>query len=214
MQKSTIFNGLSVSEASKIIRFIGGKKEKFNTTETLMSYNGNNTLVGVLLSGSAELLTYDYDGNRMMIDRYGKDALFGNIFLPVYGVDEPFVVASEPCEVLFFDYKKAMSEKTAACENYTLFLNNFISLLTDNLRSVTQHVEVLTKRSLREKLLAYFESLARQSGKNVFTLPFSLYSLADYLSMDRSAMQREMKRMREDGLILSKGRKIELCKRM
>lgn len=214
MLKSAVFNDLSDSEAKKIMTCLGAKKEKFNITETIMSYNGNSEEIGIIISGSAELVTYDYDGNKMILERYDKNSIFGQLFAPFAGIDEPTVAAVENCEVLFFPYKKILSQCVNACESHTVFLDNMICLLTKKLRSQANHIEVLTKRSLRGKLMAFFEMQAREKQSDSFTLPFSLYTLADYLSIDRSAMQREMKKMREEGIIRSKGKKIELCKKI
>ncbi len=210
MLKSAIFKGFPEDEIKKIVISLGAKKEKFNTTETIMSYNRSKDLVGILLSGTADLVTYDYDGNRMILAQYGKDAIFGSIFAAYSGMDEPLLVADTPCSVLFFSYQKALTKCQMPCETHAQFMANLFSLLTERLRMQANHIEALTKRTLRGKLMAYFEIQAKEQQSFSFSLPFSLYALADYLSVDRSAMQREMKKMREEGLIASKGRKIQL----
>ena len=210
MLKATIFKGLREDETKNLIKCLGAKQEKFNTTETIMSYNGHQDEVGILLSGTADLVTYDYDGNRMILERYRENTIFGQVFAAFSGTDEPNLVAAEDCVVLFFSYQKALTQCKKACQQHTRFLSNLFSLLTERLRAQANHIEALTKRSLRGKLLAYFEIQAQEHQSFSFTLPFSLYALADYLSVDRSAMQREMKKMRDEGLIASKGRKIEL----
>ena len=94
-----------------------------------------------------------------------------------------------------------------------MFSKNLISLLTKRLRAQAEHIESLSKRTIRGKLLSYFEMRVRETDALSFTLPFSLSALADFLSIDRSAMQRELKKMREEGILYSKGRKIEILKR-
>lgn len=210
MTETAIFRGLHDADIQKITRCLGIKKEKFNPTETILSYNGNMELIGILSSGAAELVSYDYDGNRMLLERYEEDALFGELFSPSSGPDAPSVIATEACEVLFFPYENILVPCEQSCESHSSLLNNVIFLLTEKLRSQASHIEVLSKRTLRGKLLAYFEAAAREKGTTSFSLPFSLYTLADYLSIDRSAMQREMKKMREEGIIRSKGKRIEL----
>ena len=69
---------------------------------------------------------------------------------------------------------------------------------------------MLACRSIREKLLCFFEQLADEHGSRTFPLPFSLSALADYISADRSAMMREMRKMREEGLICTEGRSVTL----
>ena len=71
-------------------------------------------------------------------------------------------------------------------------------------------IELLSKRSIREKILSYFNLLSIQKYSKSFTLPFSLTDLADYLCVDRSAMMREMKLLKEEGFIEKIGNKITL----
>ncbi len=210
MPEMSIFSGLSEKNVEKIMKCLGMKKEKCNTTETILSYDGNIQWVGILISGTAELVSYDYEGNRMLLERYEKNAIFGELFSPGSGLDSLSVIASSPCEVLFFPYQNLTAPCDHVCELHPVFLENMIHLLTARLCAQSCHIEVLSKRSLRGKLLAYFKQQAKENHSNLFTLPFSLYTLADYLSIDRSAMQREMKKMKEEGVIRSKGKKIEL----
>ena len=86
-----------------------------------------------------------------------------------------------------------------------------LGLLSDKAQSLSERVDVLSRRSIREKLLCYFRQLAKKSGGTIFTLPFSLSALADYIATDRSAMMRELKspegaggdsNRREDGFTL------------
>lgn len=214
MLKTTVFRGLSESDIKKIIKCTGAKKEKFNITETIMSYYDNSDEIGIVLSGAAELVTYDYNGNKTILERYGKDAIFGQLFLPSSDIDEPIVIAAEKCEILFFRYKKVITQCSNACKFHTTFLTNLMYILTYKVREQASHIEVLSKRNLRGKLMTYFKLQAEKAMSDSFSLPFSLYTLADYLSVDRSAMQREMKKMRDEGIIISKGKNITLCKKI
>jgi len=212
--KSTVFNGLTDSEAKKLARNIKAKKEKCNINEIIMSYNFNSGIVGIILSGEAELVCYDYDGNKILLEQYENGDIFGPSFATLSGIDEPQVVATKKCEVLFFDYKKALAYCLGNGETYIPFIHNILGCIENNTRKRASRIEVLTKRSLRAKLMAYFESQVKEKDLLSFTLPFSLYTLADYLSVDRSAMQREMKKLRDEGIITSKGKKIELLRRL
>jgi len=210
MLKTAMFRGLSASDVQKIANCLSIKKEKFNTNETIMSYNGNSTIIGIVVSGSADLVSDSYDGSRTILERYYENTLFGELFAPYTGADDPVVIASSPCEVLMFQSKNLMSPCKHACDFHDIFLTNIIHLLMQKTRLQSQRIEVLSCRSLRAKLMRFFELQAKDAGSNSFILPFSLYALADYLCIDRCAMQREMKKMREDGLIASKDKKIEL----
>ena len=77
-------------------------------------------------------------------------------------------------------------------------------------RQLSERVDVLSRRSIREKLLCYFRQQTEKSGEDVFTLPFSLSVLADYIATDRSAMMRELRHLKEQGIVCTDGRQIRL----
>ena len=83
-----------------------------------------------------------------------------------------------------------------------------MNLLSNKTRSLSERVDVLSRRSIREKLLCYFRICAYQEKSLAFTLPFTLSALADYLCVDRSAMMRELKRLREEGVLEASGRQV------
>lgn len=79
-----------------------------------------------------------------------------------------------------------------------------------NTIKLNTRIELLTKKNIRDKLLTYFTLLSTRKLSKTFTLPFSLTDLADYLSVDRSAMMRELSHLKEEGFIKKNGKKITL----
>lgn len=85
--------------------------------------------------------------------------------------------------------------------HHSQLVNNILVIISDKTRSICEHLEVLSGRTIRDRLNNYFEILSLKSGSNTFKLPFTMTALADYLSVDRSAMSRELKKMKDEGLI-------------
>ena len=83
-------------------------------------------------------------------------------------------------------------------------------MVQEKTQRICEHLEVLSQRSTRERLLSYFGILSAQKGSNTFELPFTISNLADYLSVDRSAMSRELGKMKDEGLIQMDKRKVTL----
>ena len=96
------------------------------------------------------------------------------------------------------------------CPHHTRLLENLFLLSAEKNRQLSVYTDILSKRSLRQKLLAYFDTLRKEAGSNTFTLPMSLSSLAEYLCVDRSAMMREIKSLREEGFLASDKRTFTL----
>ena len=85
-----------------------------------------------------------------------------------------------------------------------------LNMIAKKMIEKNERIEVLTKRSIREKLLSYLENIKRKKISNTFTLPLSYTDLADYLSIDRSAMMREIKKLKDEGFIDTKGKKVTM----
>ena len=137
---------------------------------------------------------------------FGRDLAFG-----ASGGDSLEVVSRTGCDVLFIDYCHLLKRCERACTHHSLLVQNMLGLLVEKAQKLSQRVDVLSRRTIREKLLCYFRQLSEKAGSNTIVLPFSLSTLADYIATDRSAMMRELKRLREEGVIRSEGRKITLC---
>lgn len=127
------------------------------------------------------------------------------------GGDSLEVVCRTSCDVLFIDYVHILKRCELACTHHSLLVQNMLRLIADKAQALSERVDVLSRRSIREKLLCYFRQLSEKAGGSTVTLPFSLSTLADYIATDRSAMMRELKRLREEGAIRTEGRKITLC---
>ena len=113
--------------------------------------------------------------------------------------------------MVFIDYHHILKRCERACTHHSLLVQNMLRLISDKAQALSERVDVLSRRSIREKLLCYFNQLAEKEGSRTFQLPFSLSMLADYIATDRSAMMRELKRLKEEGVLRSEGRRITLC---
>ncbi len=213
MYKSALFSGFQDGNIQKMVRCLGVKFKNCNTNEIIMSYKESPEYLYVVLSGTAELATYDYDGNKTVLERFMQDSIFGDMFFKPLGTDEFSVFATSSCEVMYFRYYDAINLCENVCKEHKKFLDNLFMLMSKKLLTQSRHIEILTKRTIREKLINYLEYIEAESGSFSFLLPMSLSSLADYLSIDRSAMQREIKRLNDEGVIKSKGKKITLIKK-
>ena len=120
------------------------------------------------------------------------------------------VICRTSCDVLFIDYPHIMKRCENACTDHSILVQNMLQMMLEKAQALSERVDVLSRRTIREKLLCYFRQMAEKAGGESFTLPFSLSTLADYIATDRSAMMRELKRLREEGLVRSDGRRFTL----
>lgn len=160
--------------------------------------------------GEADLIRYDLNGNRTIVEHFSDNAIFGEIFYIVNTNNELFVEAKKHSTVLFFIYDDLQQKCNSDCLFHQKLLDSLSSLYLNKVIELNTRIELLSKRTIREKLLGYFHVVSSKNMGKTFQIPFSLTDLSDYLSVDRSAMMRELKLLKEDGFIEKSGNRIKL----
>lgn len=189
----------------------GAHRRHFSAGEIICDYDQTSTMVGILESGRASLIRIDIYGTRTILETLSAGDVFGEV-LSFSGISEDSisVVCDKNASILFFEYHHITHPCSKSCTHHTTLLENMFRLISKKSIALSERVEVLSRRTIRDKLLCYFSLQAFHQNQHSFELPFSISALADYICSDRSAMMREMKSMREDGLIETDGRKISL----
>lgn len=160
--------------------------------------------------GEAELVRYDFNGNRTIVEHLLSNDIFGEIFYTVNTNNELFVEARSNCVVLFLIYDDLLQKCKNNCTFHSELLRNLPELFLSEIIDLNMRIELLSKRSIREKLLSYFTLISSKNMTKSFAIPLSLTDLADYLGIDRSAMMRELKSLKDEGFIDKSGNRITL----
>ena len=200
----SIFHDITNAEVDAMIQCFRMRRGEFAPGQTICVYGESGGEVGVLLRGEAELVRFDYAGTRTILERLETGGVFGEAlaFTPTLG-DCVEVVSDRNSEVLFMEYEHIMKRCERACTHHSKLVRNMFRLVADQTRR-------LSRRSIRDKLQCYFRIRSLDAGGDTFALPFTLSALADYISTDRSAMMRELKKMKEEGLLRVDGRQVTL----
>ena len=212
LEKSPLFQDISYEEYRSLLTCFQAVQKSFRADDLIYDFSfPKNDAVGIVERGCAALIRIDEEGVATVMEELGPGGVFGRTlaFAGASG-DSLQVVCRTPCDVLFIDYPHILKRCENACNHHSVLVQNMLRLMSDKAQALSQRVDVLSRRSIREKLLCYFRQLSERAGSNTFTLPFSLSTLADYIATDRSAMMRELKRLREEGAIRSDGRQFTL----
>ena len=212
LEKSPLFQDISYEEYRSLLTCFQAVQKSFRSDDLIYDFSSpKNDAVGIVERGCAALIRIDEEGVATVMEELGPGGVFGRTlaFAGASG-DSLQVVCRTPCDVLFIDYPHILKRCENACNHHSVLVQNMLRLMSDKAQALSQRVDVLSRRSIREKLLCYFRQLSERAGSNTFTLPFSLSTLADYIATDRSAMMRELKRLREEGIVRSDGRQFTL----
>lgn len=186
------------------------QKKYFKKNETITTYIQNRNQICIMLQGKADLIRFDLNGNKDIVDNFNSNDIFGEAFYPVHTNNELNVIATTNCCVLFLVHDDILKKCKQNCKFHNVLSSSILELTLNNAIHQNTRIEVLSKRSIREKLLSYFSILSSKDFSKTVTIPISFTNLADYLSVDRSAMMREIKNLIDEGFISKNGNRIKL----
>ncbi|MCL2066949.1 MAG: Crp/Fnr family transcriptional regulator [Treponema sp.] len=208
-----LFAGIDESDIRALLDCLSARQRRFKKNSFIFDAGDKIESIGIVLSGAVHVLREDFWGKRKIVARLEGGGLFGEAFACAGTEEIPVsVMAAEDTEVLFVNSGRIIRSCQSACAYHTALIKNLILLLAEKNIALIQKLECITQPTTREKLLTYLSEQAHLAAKNSFSIPFNREELADYLSVERSAMSAELSKMKNDGLILYKKNHFELLK--
>jgi len=206
--KNPIFNGVSLDDIEKMVVCFEAEKKIFQEKDTVYDYAVGCQKVGLLYHGCVSINRINADGSLDMLEYIENSGIFGAAYSFFDHDDEFIVICEKNCAVLFVDKSHLTKRCSNACAHHSVVIENLLSFMSKKIVNLTEKVDILSHRTIRTKLLGYFRLQSAKNGTNAFYLPFSFLALANYLCIDRSAMMRELKKMKEEEIVKITGKKI------
>lgn len=212
MENVRLFSGVSPESIDAMVSCFNMQERQFKKGDTILVFSHGLEYLCVLLSGKAHLYCTDSDGEYTMLETYKADDIFGEVFAMPYGDLGYAVEADSDCSVMFIRFSCIYGRCSKACAHHTQLTHNLFSLSAEKAQSLAMRINLISKKSLRKKLMAYFEYLSELKESDSFELDLSMSQLSSFLCIDRTSMTRELKNMCDEGLIARSGRKVTLLK--
>ena len=202
LKKCALFDGINEEEITMLLECAHADVRKYGLGDTVTDFDGKRHEVGVVIAGEVELERIDYNGNRTVLEIIGEGDMFGQTlaFCNLTG-DMLSVVCSKAAEVVFIPSDFVSGRCANICVKHNILVRNMLGIISDKAQTLSERVEVLSNRNIRDKLMCYFKLNCAKRRSNGFELPFSFSTLADYVCCDRSAMMREIAAMKSDGIV-------------
>ena len=192
LKKIPLFYGVKPEEIPSILHCLSGQIRSFSKGEMIFCAGESITSVGIVLEGSVHVEIDDFWGSKNILNHVGPGQLFGEAY--ACSPSEPLmvnVVSVTPSQILFLDVPKILHTCEKPCSHHQQMIENLLRIMaTSNLQL-----------SRRERLLAYLSYQELLTGSPEITIAFNRQQLADYLSVDRSALSKEIGKMQKDGLL-------------
>ena len=211
IRKSPLFHGISDNELGTLIKCLGCSFKTFKKSESVYLAGDFAQEIGLVVIGRVHILQDDAWGNSNIIAEVTEGGTFAEAYTcGGVGILPVSVVAAAESEIMFFDFQRVTAACSSACVFHTLLIRNMIGVFARKNIILAEKIEHITKRTTREKLLSYLSMQAANSGSGSFAIPFNRQQLADYLSVERSALSAEMSKLKTDGIINYKKNHFEL----
>lgn len=211
LKKSNLFSGVQPEEISAMLKCLSARIKHYKKDEFIIRSGDYIRSVGMVLTGTALIIQEDFWGKRTIISEAMSGALFAETYACIPSIPiEMSVISDSECDVLFMDFNRILNVCTSACTFHTRLLQNFLSSIARRNLILTKKMQHMSKKTIREKLLSYLSAESLKNSSSTFDIPFNRQQLADYLSIDRSALSNEMSKLQDEGILTYKKNRFTL----
>ena len=197
-----LFEGIGDEELDSMLNCLGGIEKRAEKGSAVFLEGSPARWVGVVLSGGVQVVREDYYGNRSILAALGPGELFGEAYACAGTETLPVsVLAVKDSAVLLLDCKRVLASCSSVCQFHSRLVRNLLQVVARKNLLLHQKIQVMSRRTTREKLMAYLMDQAKGQGAGEFTIPLDRQALADYLGVDRSAMSAELSKLRREGVL-------------
>ncbi len=202
LKRTQLFAGVGDDEIVSMLSCLGARLFTYKKGEYVFRQGEHLSDITVLVEGKLLIQKDDYWGNRSILGHIAVGEIFGEAYVaPKSGALLNDVVAVEDSTVVFFDVKRIITTCPSACRFHAMVVQNMFFAISEKNRKLVEKLGHMSKRSTREKLISYLSEEAKQHNSSIFSIPFNRQQLADFLSVDRSAMSNELCKMRDEGVL-------------
>lgn len=202
LKTSKLFEGISEEDIYSMLGCLSAFERKFTKGDYIYRAGERNTSMAMVTEGMAHIYREDYWGNNSILAEVSRGEVLGEVY--ALSDDEPMMVnavAARDSSVIFMDMKKVFTVCSSICPYHARLIRNLVYVISAKNRELTRKLEHLSQRTTRDKLLSYLSEQSLKHGSSSFDIPFNRQQLADYLAVDRSAMSKELGRLKKEGIL-------------
>lgn len=204
-----LFFNIDTLEKYRLLKILEAHTMILKKNNLMLSSVKHENIICILITGHLQIVRTDYYGNRTIIEDLKENSIFGSIISSISNTEYD-VLAKEDAQIVIIDFNEIINYNEVNTKYFNQFLKNLLKIISQKIQENNERIEILTNKTIRDKLLAYFKNNTKNSNNRIVYLPFTLTDLADYLAVNRSSMSRELKNLKDEGFIEIKNKKIKL----
>lgn len=203
ISKFKIFNGIDIGNIKALNFCLKSQLKTIEKNEIIINSGDKSEVCILVVSGELRNVNYDFKmGSETLIKTYTKGEL--------YGVEEAYLhldeypntlIANKKSEILLFNKYRFLKQCENNCKRHNLLINNITNILAEMNMELMNKINILSKRTIREKVLEYLNQMSKKLNSKYFDIPYNRIELANFLSVDRSALSLELSKMKKDNII-------------
>lgn len=200
--RSALFHGISEEKIDSLVKCLGCLFKTFDKGEMIYLAGDSVREMGIVISGRLHIVKDDIFGNSNIITHISAGEMFAEtVFCGGVCVLPATVMAVAKSQIMFLDFQRIITPCSPNCVFHTLLIRNMLGELARKNIMLAGKIKHITKRTTKEKLMSYLSEQSRLHQSSSFEIPFDRQELADYLSVERSALSAQMSKLKEAGII-------------
>lgn len=213
LRQCQLFHETTDENLMAMLECLDARIAAFHKKKTILAEGEPARYIGIVLSGEAQVIRVDYFGNRSIVANVQPSEIFGESFacadVRAIPVD---VIATEDTEVMLIDCLRILRYCSKSCEFHRQMIYNLMKIVAKKNLLFHQKIEITSKRSTKEKLMAYLLLQAKKNKSSSFEIPFSRQELADYLEVERTGLSAEISKLCRQGVITANKRRFQILR--
>lgn len=199
LKTTKLFQNMTAEEIQQALAFFSAQEAHYNKNETIKKADAKLSAFGLVLNGSITVYMDDFDGNCLVMSSAQKGDTFGESLCFLQRNEPVYIVATQNTDILWLHCHRLQDD--CNCSLSCELRNRFIALLANRALDMNNRIQVLSKFTIRDKLITYFSQCANRTKSDTFTLALDRSSLAAYIGTERSALSRELHKMQKENII-------------
>ena len=201
LTKCILFSDLSKEELSYALQFFSATEKFYEKGDFLNRVTAPLKSFGLVLSGSIQVYMDDIDGNQMIMANVGEGDTFGESLCFLQREAPVYICSLTDSAILWMNTDRIKNPDAHFTYRDIVLANRFTAMLANRTLAMNDRIQILSKLSIRDKLITFFSQYSNRYGSQEFEIPFDRNDMATYLGVNRSALSRELAHMREEGII-------------
>lgn len=202
LYQSGLFGGISEQDLELMLKCLNARTASYRKNEIIYQHGDVIQEAGIVLEGKVHLEQHDFWGNCNILSVMQAGETFGAMYACLGNEKlQADIRAESNCQILFLNLKRTMHMCQNTCTFHQKLVENLVYFISRKNLKLMEKMQHISKRSIREKVLSYLSEESQKCESSYFTIPLTRQQMADYLAVDRSALSKELAKMKQEGLI-------------